>query len=873
MKAKRLLILISLSLIVGALLMFAGCSTPDNDDGDGECTVHVDLDGDGVCDTDGCGAEVEPSPAPAGDFFNENGELMLYRAGVPTFKIIKGSDLSDAAAELDDLVKALNKLSASEITVTDYNSEPQAVEILVGSVNTRGAEYKINKYDLGDKGFIVKQIGTKIVVLGGGTPGLLSAVSYLKEDVFGIRKTNENFTDFAMAVAKNKESIQSDYQLSGVYVDGTPISEYSVLYEEGNRTAKSLAEDLQDNLYLKAGIRVEIYRTDKYDGKGKTFTIRSLENDGEGGGFYVYVNADKNMVMECEYAGKYEQLATEYFEQTVFVKSGKVSFGADYNHAPDHRNVYYADYGAIGNGEVNDFEAIRAAHADANANLLKVHADPDATYYIGKKTGEASIVVRTSTYFHGCKFIFDDYGLTRDDVEYVTPIFKIESSVSSQNKSFTAANAPFTSISEGATKIDYKPGFTAMVILYNDNVRHYIRSGVLQDTGSAQQEFIIVDKDGNISKDTPLQWTYDVITRMEIINLEDNSIEIVGADDGSQATFTTYVNACNDYAREAYLQRNIKITRSNVTFKNVKHVVEGEDTAECCMPYEGFTNIERVDNVRFEGLTLQRYEKFSNLNTGIDIARSYEIRITMSNNVVYYNCDQSNFFHDGLRVENNGMMGTNYCKNITLEKCKFNTFDAHKGVYNATIKDSELVYISIIGEGKLTVEKVVFHSLRKDRQDSALAIWIRDDYGSTFEGDFYIKDVTIKYDDWTDGTRKLQRRVNLIDAVWSEHNYGYQTYLPENIYIDNVNIVKVEPYFDSDGVRQEKVISTNKDTLHLFPEALSISTADLSRDPTNPYIGTKNLYITNCDHIDIGTPTSPQFDDLKIYIDNVLQPQ
>ena len=278
MKLKKIFALsLAHILALGVCLAFASCGTPDDDGTNDECTSHVDSDGDGICDTDGCGAAVTPSPAPSGDYFNENGELILYKGGVPTFKIIKGGDVSDVAADVDDLAATLSKLSASTVVAGNQDTEVQAVEILVGSVTNRGDEYKINKYTLGEKGYMVKQIGTKIVVQGGSKTGLKTAVDYLKETVFGIRKTNDNFTDFAMAAKNNIESPQTGYSVTGVTVAGTPLAEFSVVYPKGDSNAKKVAEKFQSDIYSFAGIRVEAYREDKYEGTGKPLPFALLK--------------------------------------------------------------------------------------------------------------------------------------------------------------------------------------------------------------------------------------------------------------------------------------------------------------------------------------------------------------------------------------------------------------------------------------------------------------------------------------------------------------------------------------------------------------------------------------------------------------------
>ena len=59
--------------------------------------------------------------------------------------------------------------------------------------------------------------------------------------------------------------------------------------------------------------------------------------------------------------------------------------------------VRYSDFGAIGDGQTDDIDAIAATHAFANQNGLSVKANEEVTYYIGGK--ERTAVIQTDTDF------------------------------------------------------------------------------------------------------------------------------------------------------------------------------------------------------------------------------------------------------------------------------------------------------------------------------------------------------------------------------------------------------------------------------------------------------------------------------------------
>ena len=73
--------------------------------------------------------------------------------------------------------------------------------------------------------------------------------------------------------------------------------------------------------------------------------------------------------------------------------------------------VTYEDFGALGDGKTNDFEAIMNAHEFANENKLPVRGNSDKTYYISdtELDGVARrIIIKTDVDWCGAHFIIDD---------------------------------------------------------------------------------------------------------------------------------------------------------------------------------------------------------------------------------------------------------------------------------------------------------------------------------------------------------------------------------------------------------------------------------------------------------------------------------
>lgn len=520
----------------------------------------------------------------------------------------------------------------------------------------------------------------------------------------------------------------------------------------------------------------------------------------------------------------------------------------------ENNKVFYEDFGAVGDGIKDDFYAVRAAHAYANEHGLSVHGKPGAKYRFGKGSGTDTITIKTDTNWHGATIIFDDAEMKYGMPEYTTPIITVASEHTPIK--YTEENTPVKSISKGSTNVGFAPGYRAMVVFYDAGVRQYIRNaGQISDNGTSQHEFVMVDKDGNIDPQTPLQWTYNNVTALEVVNVEDTPITITGNDGDEKGIVETVSN--HSEAEDKYLFRVIKISRSNTTVKNITHRITNEETSDTGAPYNGFTHTMYAENVTFENLTLQRYKVFNTYY------RSYEIRGTLANNVVWRNCDMSNFFApDGYTVHQ-GMMGTNYCKNLTFDNVKFNTFDCHHGCYNVTLKNSRLVYVSAIGEGVLRIENCELYIC-----NHCICVWLRSDYGATWYGDLVMKNITVKHSE-------RNAYIALVNAYWFDHWFGYPCALPTNIYLDGLKVIKYEAIVDECGKRTERILGENLTPVNFFlPDIANYKDTDISRYESegggaknNPYKAPDNLYISNVGNAELIFPNTPMFRNMKITLD------
>ncbi len=444
------------------------------------------------------------------------------------------------------------------------------------------------------------------------------------------------------------------------------------------------------------------------------------------------------------------------------------------------KTVCYEDFGAVGDGKTDDFDALARAHAYANENGLDVICNSGKTYYIGNSaldadTPKPAIKVKTNVDWKDAKFIIDDSEITVDMPARRGVIFHIDRDFEPvvYTPENDTPNCAIKKINEAGgfkrdiKKIDLGIGYAAMLMVVNSDKKVYIRFGANAGSGGAQSELINVDKDGNIDPSTAFLLDYDKITSITVIRA-DAPLTVKGG------TFVTIANrAMEDYK---YYSRNIFITRANLTVDGLTYQIEGE--GEHGDPYGGFLTIHQCSNVVVKNCYLQAHKYYMCVGSGGGAPvgmGTYALSIGSSNNILMKNCIQTNFFTDdgkSYRPGVWGIMGSNYCKNLVYEDSVLSRFDAHAGVYNAKIINSTVAHFRIIGGGEIRVENSHLYG--------NLLIGIREDYGSTWHGDIIIKDVTIHN----------TATPNLIYGYWYNHYFGFDTYMPETIVVDNLKLTE-----------------------------------------------------------------------------------
>ncbi|MCC5845698.1 MAG: right-handed parallel beta-helix repeat-containing protein [Verrucomicrobia bacterium] len=441
--------------------------------------------------------------------------------------------------------------------------------------------------------------------------------------------------------------------------------------------------------------------------------------------------------------------------------------------------VHYEDFGAAGDGKTDDIEAIVKAHAHANAHKLPVRAKDGATYYIGGT--DRTAVIQTDTDFGSARFILDD-----TDVENRgSHVFVVRSDHGAVDLE------GISSLRKGQENLGIPLPERSMVQVWNSDVRHYIRKGLNVDAGADQTDIILVEPDGSIDPDTPVLWDFEQVTRATARPVNDKPLTITGGH------FTTIANRAP--SQYTYYSRGFSVQRSNVVVDGLEHHVTGE--GETGAPYIGFLHISACNNVRIQNARLSGRKTYTTTGrAGKPVSMgSYGINVNRANNVTFLNCTQVNDIHDRSRW---GIMASNYCKNLVYDSCTLSRFDAHKGVYNATIRNATIGHagINAIGAGTLLIENTTVRAGR--------LVALRNDYGSTWEGDFIIRNSVFE------PTGPVNRVVTLIignnDGT---HDFGYDCQMPHTVTLDGLKI-------------RDKAQASNPNSPTLFASSLIPSPPD-----------------------------------------------
>lgn len=587
-----------------------------------------------------------------------------------------------------------------------------------------------------------------------------------------------------------------------VRIDGTPISEYKIVANTKEEIAA--AEIFKATIAKEHGIELEMLsdpeKLSDYDGKAIIFKNVSVDSDYD----YIANVVDGDLVIECAFRSFFGN-ATEAFVNDVFCNLNRdIDVTEEQISIYNYGKILYSDFDVptyngtaddfkgLSNEEIkakgaeNAFSAIKYAHEVANKKGYDVYGEAGKVYYISEndmisETRADTITIKTNTYWQGASFIIDDSNISPKKNLYISKshVFTVSSDygrVRLTELETEMQNGFSRDIDKLNTGLDYP----ALLLVNNESATHYIRFSTSTGSpfsydengnpaGKEQHEYVIVDAEGNIDPTTPFLFDYDTVSSIYAYRIDDTPIVI----DGGGGTMTTLSsNVSLEEGEKQNITRNLYVTRCNVTVKNVVHNIYNEP-GETGHTYSGFFYTGNAYNVEFNNCVVQSRVRC--------VGGTYDIGVYDAVDVRFINCTQSNFYNEGTNYPSTDktwyVMGSNFCKNITYDGCMLTRFDAHCGVYNATIKNSTISVLRLTGGGHFYMENTTVVAVSDTK---AGFIELREDYGSTWRGTIELKDCT-----YVNAKATTNDTLALIRAVWVNHDFGYQTYLP-NIIIDNL---------------------------------------------------------------------------------------
>lgn len=409
--------------------------------------------------------------------------------------------------------------------------------------------------------------------------------------------------------------------------------------------------------------------------------------------------------------------------------------------------IYYSQFGAVGDGITDDYNAICDAHRYANEHKLPVKAGIGERYYIGQSEKVAEI--KTNTDWTGAEFIIDDSAIYPGMVNNV--VFMV-----SPTEDITPPE--IKSLKKGQKHLGFAPGRDMIITVEDHGRMRYKRYGINQNDGCPQTDTFVVKADGTILND--IIWDFDNISSIEAKPIEDELVIRGGV-------FTTVANRAEP--AYCYYYRNIKITRSNVVLENLAHTIVGEGEKGC--PYAGFITIASAAYVTLRNVKLYPHKTYyTAVPNGRVSMGSYEINAASSAFVRLEHVTQEHL----MDTTKWGLMCTNFCKDFFLDGCSVSRFDAHMGVTNCTILNSTLGFwcLNAIGHGTLLIDGCELNG--------GAVVNLRPDYGAFWDGKIIIKN-SVWYPHHITPTIINSSNNGL-------HEFGYDCMMPHSVTIENLRI-------------------------------------------------------------------------------------
>ncbi len=751
--------------------------------------------------------------------------LALIYNNKARFQVVYTAESGAMALEIaNTFVARLRELKievADPVPDTDASKVAEC-EIIIGlNAQNRGEELSIQYRALGNDGFAIKTVGTKIVIAGGSDTRLDNTYrSYLK-DQMGITNKTKKLTELAVSTDYSVFT-PTKHSIEFVKVGGNDLAGYTIFIDVSGSQGYSTenVDAFRDQLFEFTGYWLEIGNNDNIASTDKKIVIKcngTIAPEYEEYGFAAYVDETKSLIIECTYANAFDKHFKAFSDSQLLGKISGVSFGSDYEYTSYASRIYYSDFGADGKGVINDYQAIYDTHVYANQCGQTVMGDTGATYYVGPAI-PVSVPVKTNVDWNGCTFLVDDttsaaYQTRSNALFTMTRDYPIVELNEKQIDEIAGTNA---TLNFGDTSVPWLADYIetkSLVMFTNAHHKDFVRHGANQSSGENRKDVFIMYPDGSIDPETEVCFEFDDFTLIQIHRVDDTPVTIKNGN---------FINICcrtvletNFIVKYHAYSRGVRFERSNVTMQNVTHSMQDEpeldfengmgDYGGCneSYPYYAFIYTERTYNLLVKDCTITGHttyyedkpatESTGGVKPAPVAAGSYDMAIERSINVHFLNTHQT--APTGLGDTRYwGIMTSNWTKDMTFENCSINRFDAHRSFWGARLINTDIGHtINLVGGGELYMENV-------RKMTGPTFIDTRSDYGGTFRGNITLIDCTLdgvtKYRSNTGGVYDATKKETtgyVVKVGFKNNNetgywnwdFGFPSYMPTNVTLDN----------------------------------------------------------------------------------------
>lgn len=698
----------------------------------------------------------------------------LISDGKLLYTIVRPDDASQLNIKAATAIHTFIKNLGIESKLSDWgDNNIDTPEILVGKTQFFPAQALegIDLSSIGTDGFVIRHFGGKIIIVAANDIALPGAVNYFIENYIKMDNGRVQIPKDLLYIS-SKGTFLSNFTLNGC-----KLSDYAFTADEGAGDSRIALEALfNDKSFSKVS-------------QNGNRNIR-LVIDSSAGDMISAKFENGDLIIKAKDATAMKKAIVCFWFENIAYTTGSFDLPGDFNYSRDlSQTVFYSDFSVKQSENECCIDALIEAHNYANEKGYKVFADCDAKYYISS-IGK-TVVVKTDVEWGNAKFIIDDSAVTVE--ERLDWIFTISPTA----EKYTVKT--INKLDKNAKKIDLALSEKSLVVFNDSTTKQYFRYGHSTDKGQLKRDLTIVDTDGSVASNAPLVWDFDNITSIDIYPIDSTPLAVSGGE------FTTVANCAENAS--GYYSRGINIARSNTNLSYVKHFIVGEDV-KTSAPYSGFVWITNCAYVTVEGCVLSGHKYFD--------AGTYDIGGKNMIAVTFKNCTQANDICDSDRW---GIMGTNYCKDVTYDGCMLSRFDTHKGITNATIKNSIIGHggISVSGFGTLLLENTASYA------DSLINL--RADYGSTWDGDIIIRNCQVYCNQRADYSL-------IVGTNMQSFDFGYTCYMPKSVTVDGL-------YVDTKMTTQVfKIKLAPAGSTLLFPyiPAESVTVTDFSSSGSNTIV-------------------------------------